>query len=220
MPAGFQAFNDGYVLQIDGDFKNMTLRHKFYTGLGATINFQAVSPVIVLVPDNASGMFISYANISGVDCNLVLQGYGTGWVYIFDSPILGLYNFGLQVFDGSGNLVFSTSDGYLNVIGTDANLTESFTAGDGAGGIGVTVPAGRRYGVAISKAGYEVTSDYSDVHDAYAFFVDQMGAANNSGLCGLSYYRVWTTDYIYGSGGWPTELSSYSAVLVDVTHIY
>lgn len=139
MEAGLQIFNTTGNVQIDSKFKNLAVIQKGqvqllgtdveWTGGAKTkINVNGTNPILALQSTvrlrtrrvkEANGSYSFYFNIAqNVQAPLVKY-------WIFDEPT-SIGNSGMQVFDGSGQLVFDSSRGYMKVVGF-INKTATFT---------------------------------------------------------------------------------------------
>lgn len=113
MPAGLQVVGTHGVVQVDQNYFNLVLRAKgtvstgfqqrfdiTYTGTTPMVAFRCLNTTIALQYITKSGSTFTYHYIS--------SNPDTITYYIFDRPPTTASNFGLSIWDGSGNLVFSS----------------------------------------------------------------------------------------------------------------
>ncbi|MBQ4853228.1 hypothetical protein IMW82_00845 [Rhodanobacter sp. B2A1Ga4] len=155
MQAGFEVYNDGNALVIDGTYRNMSFRLKgtavtttvvdqFST---VTVSLSGLSGYPCVAVKSSSGAWAavrSYASGACLVDIVALGGVGTSVdYYIFDlpQPIAG-DNAGLQVFNAAGDMVFSSSHRYVRIVGS---ITAS--AGPSLPSNSITLAAGKTYAV-------------------------------------------------------------------------
>ncbi|PQV50960.1 hypothetical protein [Paraburkholderia sp. BL21I4N1] len=157
MTAGFQAFTDSGLVQIDGATSNYVLRQTLavtaaagtfpmmksngstqYTAQGNVCSFSvsAVSPLIVLYSPNAYATILKVTNPSGNTWNVLLWASAAAQiaVYIFDRSAAAAPSgagYGLQVFDESGTLIADARQRMARVIDVQAGNVRG--AGPGFG---------------------------------------------------------------------------------------
>lgn len=186
--AGLQIINaDGQTVTIDSTYRNLALRTK---GIATTDRSNIQSSYVDL---NLSGLtmpmiatktsFASAARTANVgNGEFIFRIYAGGPVgsqvpyYIFDVPAPSNARYGLQVFDGSGNLTFdAASSKYLRVMDffqTTESMTRSYPPGRDYAcifndyGLRAEPPAGniRIYGARINA---EVMTSTYIVIDSY-----------------------------------------------------
>lgn len=127
MLAGFQCFNDAGAFQIDGVYPQFVLRRKFdvatnYWVNGETIGYSEVAVSVgddeIVALSSSTPCAITYRQ--GGNLLLVSQGYiGTViTVYVFGSITSASGSgMGIQVFNGSGSIVFDSARKPLIMIG-------------------------------------------------------------------------------------------------------
>lgn len=161
MSFGLVAKNNQNQVTVDADYRNLVLREKITqsfspspsSGGGFTINVDrkqftitnAINPVCFIVSSINAG-FTNIA-ISGTSYTWTISSNssGTATAYIFDVPISASLTYGINVFDGSSNLVFSSDYKYMRVIDTfdlpnsGGNVTRSYT-NSGVYAVGIGIP--------------------------------------------------------------------------------
>lgn len=137
MAAGFQCWNDGNSLQIDGKNTNlMFLEKKTLTastqgyfsepngGYTRTItySFNAINPVVAI--QCSAGVWLAASSInrsSPYNCSMDFEIYSTTSIpvtfYLFGEQASSGANYGMQVFDESGVLVFDAANKQFKVTG-------------------------------------------------------------------------------------------------------
>lgn len=135
MPAGFQSFNDSGTVQIDDTYPSLILNASptiTVTGAYDTIlDVNGANPMLFLGQTNGAGVCVrSRVNIGTNVWRYTMQASSTVNVriYIFDyaTPYAG--NYGMQVFNGSGVLIFDSNAPFFKMVaiyqvGTIANQT-------------------------------------------------------------------------------------------------
>lgn len=132
MAFGTTVYNSAGNVVIDADYKNFVLRQK--TSLTFTTTNQSYGMVSgqidrkTVTLTNAVNPIIAFQSTLGVGLtNLSVSGSTYTWtisanqnqtctVYIFDSAQTPTSTFGMQVFDGGGNRVFSSDEKYMKVV--------------------------------------------------------------------------------------------------------
>lgn len=127
--AGLQVLNaDGQTVTIDSTFRNLALRTKgiattsISTGFASYADFTASGLTMPIIATKTT--FGSAANVANLgNGNFSFRVYAGNSVgtqvpyYIFDVPQPSSSHYGLEVFDGTGNLTFDAIGGkYLRVI--------------------------------------------------------------------------------------------------------
>lgn len=143
MPAGLQIVGEHGVLQIDENYRNLSLRLRGTDASMSSLLIPAISytnPLIAIRTADVGGGLIYQYSASGAD--LSFNVYGNAVTYwVFDVPINTSNTVGFQVFNSSGQLVFDTKNEYLKVVGvyTLNYPSTAFT--------GITQPAGKNYAI-------------------------------------------------------------------------
>lgn len=163
MAAGLQVFNDAGVLQIDQDYRNYQLRSKgtgtcstsWNTGgvqkWRTTVTVTSATAPIVFIRPNSTAFICQWgASVSGstwaFEFYSTTQNAAFDW-YAFDVTVSGtLPNFGLEVFNASGQRVFHSSIPPLKVVNVRA-----------AGSGNLTIPSGRTYAALQTTSGFFYT---------------------------------------------------------------
>lgn len=172
MPTGFSSvLPDGQTIQIDENYKNLELRGKYQLtatnliSVGSPNTYDVslsvagvTNPIIAI---HCPGVYVALISTSQSGSNVTyrfaaLSNTSSFTVYVFDNPTLSASNFGMQVFDANGQLVFDANKRYLRVLSSTSfsNFSQA----------GITFPAdGGVYGYVPSGfLGY-----FEDYHDAY-----------------------------------------------------
>ena len=186
MPAGFQAFTDTGLYQIDGRTPNYQMvqamsgqsmnggLHLAYNDAGReytatlpnvkfTFNANA-GPMYGVYASGGVGITLWSATVSSAICTLtfVTEQPCAVYLFLFDKvpPLAG--NFGLQVFDGSGALVADSSKPFLRVLDV---IYEEYMVGTGWTVEGAPSPPwhSRSYGVPV------LASAIYSVHKAWSY---------------------------------------------------
>ncbi|NPT39678.1 hypothetical protein [Paraburkholderia xenovorans] len=158
MTAGFQAFTDTGLVQIDGLTQNYALRQKIVvtTSSGpinagmsnagsmyqlsanvANISITAVAPLIAIYSPSANATILKCANAGGNAWNVQIwsDSPASVEVFIFDQSVAAAPSgagYGLQVFDASGNLVADARQRLARVLDVQAgNIHDSPGSGWG-----------------------------------------------------------------------------------------
>lgn len=218
MPAGFQVSGTHGVLQIDGDYRNLVLRSLINTtttlgnesGVGtigsrtAWISYDGIqyplvalrSPNYVCVGewDQPNSRFRVYTE----------GGLGTEVaVYVFGESGEGA-DYGLQVFDADGLLVFDATHPPLRVV--------HFQASDATGS--VTLDSERDYAAVVSAG--PVNTVVPAAPPNYILYQNHMGASVSGGTVSWGRVRL-RADVIGTPGSVITTPGIASIMVVDVT---
>ncbi|MEJ5862094.1 hypothetical protein [Pseudomonas farsensis] len=231
MPAGFQVFNEGGVIQVGDDWKNFALIDKV-TKASANINFgrgfngvqydlenysdlvfirseQAFGvPAIIHEPGSPSRLYVASAGSAGTPLTL----------YVFRQQPPTPTTFGLQVFNSSGELMFDAVSKFCKIEAvlpnTNMEVVTSFQLLDGKD-YAVMVPtyAGKET-VTVNNIGgeYMVTKTYN----AKRVLIE--GSKVSSG-----HYVTWTAFQQRFSGSVPPPSAIFTfpggpLVVADVTN--
>lgn len=134
MPAGLQAINDGYLLQIDENYRNLhytqrqdvTCTNLFGQMYYADVTFTNVNiPMVALYTPGKC--FVTQIARSGSTVTFRVFAVANGTfaaVMLFDTVQSAGGNVGQQVFDGSGQLIFDSSFGYMKILDVITGVTE------------------------------------------------------------------------------------------------
>lgn len=127
MPGGLEVYGDSGQVQIDGSTAHITLLRKgtvvsdgsgTVTGTSTSFAKIAVNAGEILAFRPAPGQYANlYGRYNGL-VSLIVTGLGTAidyWVFSSHQPS-GL-NYGLQVFNESGGLIYDTGRPVMNVVG-------------------------------------------------------------------------------------------------------
>lgn len=131
MPAGLTIYNDSGTVQVDESYRNVALKEKRAVALshsiGAVYTNIVVTGVNALVAMQSANYapFLVETTFDGVDWTyrwgFQYLGAGaptsdTAYAYIFDVVDPNPDNFGMEVYDASGNLVFHSSAKCLKIV--------------------------------------------------------------------------------------------------------
>ncbi len=154
MTAGLQVFNNDNILQIDGEYKNRCFIMKqnvvcnAATSNGSFNNYASaprdysgvVNPVVALRSSSpclvhwiSSTQYVIISNVNGAVCD----------VYFFGDTPTPSANYGLQVRNAKGELVFDSLQKYMRVIGYEV-LPDTTHIGT------FTYPLGKVYATIVS----------------------------------------------------------------------
>jgi hypothetical protein len=225
MTVGFQAFNDSGITQIDGTYKNLSLKTKgTATTTTAATDFSTVTftvsgvvgePVIaVSAPGGAVG---HVGNLSGGVATVVIVALGpvgtsVNWWMFTDPGNAAAY--GLAIYDDSGAMVFNAAERYMRYAG-QVGLVAIGTNPS------VTLPSGKTY------AAYQATPAargvvYSDIPGPAGtpWYLDTIrGVPKISGNVVSSVYAQIGHNGPFYAPGVPSAYSfSGTAFVLDVTH--
>ncbi|GAA0690895.1 hypothetical protein ISN75_00975 [Dyella marensis] len=143
--AGLQIFNaDGQTVTVDSTYRNFALRTKGVatttqaSGFSSYVDFQLSGLTIPMIATKST--ITSAARVANVgNGNFIFRIYANSDpgaqipYYIFDVPTPSDSRFGLNVFDGAGNLTFDATGGkYLRVVDFiqwDAGISKSYQPG-------------------------------------------------------------------------------------------
>lgn len=152
MPAGFQSFNTSNTLQIDGKYANLSLIRSGSvtpikdngTGSGpntynAEVSFSPSSGEIVAV--SCENNFTLYWTTSSSHVYRV-NGNSQLKYYVFARITASSANYGMQVFDDAGNLVYCATHKPFNVAGI-ISASQTLTSGRQYAAIFLSLPARR-----------------------------------------------------------------------------
>jgi hypothetical protein len=164
MTAGLQIFSSSNHIQVDPDYRNLTLRYsgsiqslpnspayyppgyRFYT-LTATCE----NPVLAIHPGAATVIHYS-TSVSGGTFTFSILATGVNAAsryYVFDNPQSIASSGGLEIFTLSGQLAFSSSHKYMRVVTLDP--TTPFA-----------VPSSKTYALVVNNIGGYVTDETTD----------------------------------------------------------
>lgn len=123
MPAGFQSFNDSGTVQIDDTYPSLILNASpvitVSSGSDTTLNVSGANPMLFLGQTNGAGVCVrSRVNIGTNLWRYTLQASSTVnvRVYIFDYATPYASNFGMQVFNASGTLIFDSNAPFFKMV--------------------------------------------------------------------------------------------------------
>jgi|GEM_PF-3120795 len=221
MPAGFQSFNLAGFLQTDGSNRNLQFKNKWTTNTTQSLVFSDTSGNYlqrVLTPSFASdcpvlavrcdypiaNMGIVYDQPNGTaSCEFLVHVTSPVQVdfYAFELMKSANTGFGLQVFDGAGQVVFDACQKPFRVSGYIQ------TGGNGAHGF----PAGKTYAMAVSDMIGSIVTPPASPWPVNTLFVKNSGASIISELITHRANPGWvgTTADFYSSVG--------QVVVLDVT---
>lgn len=157
--AGFTAYGDGGVAQVDNTYANLSLVEKGTITTdqplyGSSVSYKTIGPrsdlvsPIICVGGSVYARPETFYSATQIGFNISAAGpVGTQVpYYIFDvPPAPGAHGFGVQVWNAAGQLIFDASMGPMRVVGFFQNATGTpiFTG-----------TAGRSYAVAHDIRGF------------------------------------------------------------------
>lgn len=234
MTAGFQAFTDTGIVQIDGSTPNyqltqslaqVTQQESVPTVYGATgqmyqtfwhttFTFSASSPLFAFRGDG-NVMVTPWRfskNGNSYTAEFISAGQTTVRLYIFDQVPVTASHFGLQVFNASGALIADAANPFARVIDV---IEGQYMPGQGFQAVGNAVPGpntqSKTYGVNVAFAGC-FPAHYPGVNSPYIL----SGLAASGGTITWEFHT-----YIGGSGGFVgfSESTYYRFMVMDMTGI-
>lgn len=173
MAAGFQCWNDGEMLQVDGSYKNMMFLSKTtkstssgdsivdvvgsYFWQNVTHSFNAKNPVVAIRCDYPVVVIASKISTSSpynCEITLAVRTGGTSTsrsvtFYVYGEQVTSGKNYGLQVFDSSGGLVFDALNKQMKVVGFHSPAGEVYANGNTTAHT-YSYPAGKNYAFILS----------------------------------------------------------------------
>lgn len=186
MSAGIEVRNNVGDLVIDGTYRNLVLISKSTTTTTTvidqfsyvTINLNGLTGYPVVAVQSASGAWATvqaYSN-GNATVDIVARGSaGTTVTYfVFVLPTTAIDAGGFQVFDASGQLVFSAGHHYMRVAGS---LTAH--AGPGSPDVSLTLPAGKTYAV-FQTTPMAYSKNVSNQNDWYLYSMRGCFAVNGN----------------------------------------
>jgi hypothetical protein len=216
MPAGFQVWGSHGAFQVDGDFKHLVLHsvinttttqgHEGDSGtIGSRTAWQTIPSISNPIVAVRSGNVCCVGEWDTANSRFrVHTEAGTGTavsIYIFGEPGAGA-NYGLQVFNASGQMVFDATHKPMRAVYFQV------TTGSGS----TTLATGRSYAVIISGGSYmTVTGSGSP----FVLNLHRLGASVNGATVAWGGVKL-EADYIGVPGSLITP-SNASILVVDVT---
>ena len=149
MPAGLQVFNDSGIVQIDGTYSNLQLTAKgtastsmqnlsYFTQANGTfryntpyttVSFTGNTPVFAVSGDSTVSVVSTSVSGSVWTVGIITpNGPASFEWYVFDEASSSGGNYGLQVFNDSGVLVFDSSNKYFRQIGYVFGVVPTYSA--------------------------------------------------------------------------------------------
>lgn len=232
MPAGLQIFNTSGTIQIDETYQNYMLDLKSSIAaynitsesiFGVEIITASVSDLVAVRCDSRIGLHAIYASGSGLRYVFAVEGSpGTNVIfYRFRLGIGSGSNYGLQVFNGSGQLVFDAlqpscrihtvlnNPNYENYFGNqvyDTSKTFAIAFGAWAGTLGIDI---------------EDTGTPGPIRYLITFWKTMPAIVNITGGFNFSIYsRYWNNIERRGTPPAPynDDLKRFQALIIDVTN--
>jgi len=211
MPAGFQAWGDGNFVQVDENYRNMMLtRAGYYTGEFSV--YAAQTSIIAYRPTDGATVKMEYQRWSGSTREHRMSTNGGCYVYIFDFAAPQAGGAGIEVFDGTGNLVFSSNNDYMKVV-AQFDTTAAYN--------GVSVPDtnwGRNCAVApmAMSSGFVLVGDHWPESDLVDISVDKP-AINLSGGNIAAYMQGTVYNYLPSQYQYFQPSATYFGLFIDVS---
>ncbi len=152
MPAGFESFRDGGGYQIVSDTPMLSLDRIVVAGGGPIESDRGYSQVYFpmengeMVAVQTDGRQVAVIGKQNSNLMLAVMGenYPTLEFYVFRAHRPSGQNFGMQVFDGAGNMTYDSGRAPFNII------TETGGPGD------YWLPGGRKYAVVVASTFVEI----------------------------------------------------------------
>jgi hypothetical protein len=241
MTAGFQAFTDTGVVQIDGQTPNFQLVASYaqvlqqetlptvYNNVGnqfsapywhTTFTFTANNPLFAFVADG--GVMVTPWRFSRSGNTFTAEFIGASQtavrLYVFDNvPVVGS-RFGLQVFNSAGALIADAASPFCKVIDVKSG---QYVPGTGWDASGLTMPGpgtlSQTYGVNIAIAGAWPAHYMYDVGNGSAGETTMTGFAVSGGTVTWEFHTFNGTRQPHFIGF--RECTAYRFMVLDMTGI-
>ncbi|SDC69621.1 hypothetical protein SAMN04487864_11529 [Succiniclasticum ruminis] len=118
--AGMTVYNGNNKIQIDGSYKNLYLSRKItLSGAGVTSGSFASGEVIAAVGGTGAQTIDAYCVNSPTGWTCTVKSFSAGMcVYVFSTKVTAsAHGAGLQVFNGSGDIVYDSNNKHPLVVG-------------------------------------------------------------------------------------------------------
>lgn len=204
---GLTIYNDSGTLQIDEDYKNLSLVEKpIVNAVGGSglisINYTGVRPVVAV--GHTTFVAFVYATVSGTSWTFYFMGGGAAGTpiqfYIFDDPKTAP-TFGLEVYNAAGQLSFSFGAPPLRIVSIHPNLNPTVTQS-------FSLSAGKTYATVLARPGRQMNNSVGSLE-----FVHYLGGRQVAG--GIETGPV--SELRAGPGGTYTFLTTGAIAAIDVT---
>lgn len=150
MAAGLTVYNTAGTIQIDENYRNMMVANSGTNGTPTATN---ISWPLCAIRSTSLVLAYNLTNTSTASYTVWGGGAGYNW-YVFDLRVTPSTNVGLQVFNGSGELIFDSGQKPMRIVDYFVFNNESEW-----NGVSRTYPAGRTYAVIIGKYATKFTSE-------------------------------------------------------------
>lgn len=246
--AGLQILNDSFTFQVDQTYKNQALVSKTSptmtsastfnppNGYGCSVTITAVHPIVAFACSAPCCLYSASHSGSSFTFNFYAQDPGTGTptitVYIFDDVDQATItdNFGLEVFDASGNRVFHSSQQPLRIVDGQAfaDPDDSTLPMIDPGPTSFTYTSGHSYAVIPSSAyvrneTYLSDTSYGSLPPGKSWYEDRQYKDGASVASNVVTLDVMTVTISHHSAG-PADATTESAhgqlqwLIIDVTN--
>lgn len=220
MPAGLYVLNDDDITQIDSTYRNLHLMRKgsvsFNTASMPVASVTGLKATEVLVVRSTRPIRLATRTMSG---GLRTESYGANGgsgnleYWVFDTPIPGSSDYGLQVFNASSTLVFDSGFPPMTVAANFDGYTGAFPPS--APKVTNLPAAGARYGVILLGSGIDRTSRYEGDFSYQVIVNEDFVTTTTSSIINTGKYSSF-----YNSGPAIEVLAGASrGVAVDLTNL-
>lgn len=218
--AGFQVFNEDGVLQIDHDYRNYGFKSKGSdtcdTALGGAsskyyaqvVVTGAVAPMVAICPTSGNPIGLYSISVSGSTWTYTYIGNNGDtfdyFVFDYDEEMVGTTKVGLEVYDESGDVVYSSGSGSMRIAG---------------GGDGFTLVTGldssRDYAAIQTATGYSAT--YVEIIDIT--YYAKIYAVTKPSSTSMGLFNMTFEQYTVGAVGTDIVSPAPFLIVVDVTDL-
>ena len=222
MPVGFQSINSANgSYQIDGNYLNPSLLRKGNVASVYDSTYKRGTASIAVAPNEliAVATSVGYCaivtrNASFVEVHTDLAVSGTiinYWIFGFQSGAAN--NFGMQVFNPAGQLIFDALHKHLSVV--------QKLSGGGGSGVSVTLPTGRVYAVMVQQVNIFYSRGKTDIDfGTVNMYFDCSRIAGN--IVYVQQKQVMAYDGMVNpnpgwEGSWGNDVTS-QHIIIDVTN--
>lgn len=212
MSYGFFVQNDAGRVQVDENYRNLLLVASGQLSGAGTITFpeQTTCAPLVMIRHTADGKHAAIFTLTSTSAYIWTDGITDWAVYGLDSPVLDASDYGLEVFDSSGALTFTTRAEPLRlrtVIDVDMPWPDSFITLDPADDPAYPyTPSFTGWGVRPWISLNEATWLADDYATTWA--VGGISASQISVRCGTFLFGAW--QWAANDGGSPAPARSYA----------
>lgn len=224
MTIGFEVYNESGVKQVDHTYRNYGFKTKgsrtCSTALGAPSSryyaqfsvTSAGAPIVAIRPTNGNAIGLFHISVSGTTWTYTYIGASGAtfdyYVFDYDAAMSGGAgtNVGLEVYDASGNTIYSSDSGSLLIAGGGAGLTN--VSG---------LPSGRTYAGIQTATGLSQT--YLDLGFPPIMFTASIYAVNAPSATQMTLAPYQFENYTVGSAGTDVVSPAPFLLVADVTSL-